>query len=80
MGSDLIVMCTHGPPDIRTLFFGSIAQQVTASGAAPVLAIRAEAVISAQVLGSEPLLFCVDNTTFDESTFCVGRGTGETLP
>jgi nucleotide-binding universal stress UspA family protein len=69
MSSDLIVMCTHGPPDMRTLFFGSIAQQVAASGAAPVLAIRARAVSSAQTLGSEPLLFCLDNTTFDESTF-----------
>jgi hypothetical protein len=52
-----------------TLFFCSIAQRVAASGAAPVLAIRDGAVSSAQALASEPLLFCLDNTTCDESAF-----------
>jgi nucleotide-binding universal stress UspA family protein len=37
---DLIVMCTHGQGGLRDLVFGSIAQQVVARGAVPVLLIR----------------------------------------
>ena len=38
--SDLIVMCTHGGGGAHDLLFGSIAQQVMAFGATPVLVIR----------------------------------------
>lgn len=34
---DLVVMCTHGRTDIRRLLYGSLAQQVVASGTVPVL-------------------------------------------
>lgn len=37
---DLIVMCSHGWGGIRDLLFGSIAQQVIASGQVPVLLVR----------------------------------------
>lgn len=38
--SDLIVMCTHGKAGPRELLFGSIAQQVIALGATPVLLLQ----------------------------------------
>jgi nucleotide-binding universal stress UspA family protein len=40
LGTDLIVMCTHGRGGLRDLLFGSIAQQVVGSGTTPVLLIR----------------------------------------
>ena len=40
---DLIVMCTHGRPGPRELLFGSIAQDVVAAGATPVLLVQPEA-------------------------------------
>lgn len=40
LGSDLIVMCTHGGSGLRSRLFGSIAQQVLSLGPAPVLLIR----------------------------------------
>jgi nucleotide-binding universal stress UspA family protein len=40
---DLIVMCTHGRPGPRDMLFGSIAQQVIALGATPVLLVQPEA-------------------------------------
>ena len=40
MAPDLIVMCTHGWGGVRTLLFGSIAQQVVATGKVPILLIR----------------------------------------
>jgi nucleotide-binding universal stress UspA family protein len=42
---DLIVMCTHGRSGLRGLLFGSIAQQVVASGQTPVLLMRPEAAL-----------------------------------
>ncbi|MCX6026719.1 MAG: universal stress protein [Chloroflexi bacterium] len=40
---DLIVMCTHGRAGPRDILFGSIAQQVIALGATPVLLVQPEA-------------------------------------
>jgi nucleotide-binding universal stress UspA family protein len=40
---DLIVMCPHGRPGPRDVLFGSIAQQVIATGATPVLLVQPEA-------------------------------------
>lgn len=37
---DLIVMCTHGKSGVRDILFGSIAQQVVAHGATPLLLVR----------------------------------------
>jgi nucleotide-binding universal stress UspA family protein len=39
LGSDLIVMCTHGQGGLRSWLYGSIAQQVTAQGSVPVLLV-----------------------------------------
>jgi len=38
--ADLIVICTHGRGGIRDLLFGSIAQQIVAKGAVPLLLIK----------------------------------------
>jgi nucleotide-binding universal stress UspA family protein len=40
LACDLIVLCTHGRSGLKRLLIGSIAQQVVASGSAPVLLIR----------------------------------------
>ena len=37
---DLIVTCTHGRSGVRDALFGSIAQQIVAQGATPLLLIR----------------------------------------
>jgi nucleotide-binding universal stress UspA family protein len=43
LAPDLIVMCTHGWGGLRGLMFGSIAQQVVAQGATPMLLIQPDA-------------------------------------
>jgi nucleotide-binding universal stress UspA family protein len=40
LAPDLVVLCTHGRGGLRSLLFGSIAQQVAASSPVPVLLIR----------------------------------------
>ncbi len=40
LGSDLIVMCTHGHGGLRSWLFGSIAQQVLSLGTSPVLLVQ----------------------------------------
>jgi len=39
LGSDLIVMCTHGQGGLHSWLYGSIAQRVTAQGSVPVLLV-----------------------------------------
>jgi nucleotide-binding universal stress UspA family protein len=64
-GSDLVVMCAHGQTGLRTFLFGSIPQQVAASGAVPVLLIRPGATGSAPLLGTRPVLVLLDGTPVD---------------
>jgi nucleotide-binding universal stress UspA family protein len=40
LAPDLIVLCTHGRGGLRRILIGSIAQQVAAAGATPVLLVR----------------------------------------
>lgn len=40
LGTDLIVICTHGHGGLRDLLFGSVAQQVLSGGTIPVLLIQ----------------------------------------
>lgn len=40
LSPDLVVMCTHGHGGIRTLLFGTVAQQVAAKGEVPILLVR----------------------------------------
>jgi nucleotide-binding universal stress UspA family protein len=57
---DLIVMCTHGRSGLRGILFGSIAQQVVASGQTPVLLIRPEAVMEKKAFACRRLLAPTD--------------------
>ena len=57
---DLIVMCTHGRSGLRGLLFGSIAQQVVASGNTPVLLIRPETAIPQKTFNCRSLLAPTD--------------------
>jgi nucleotide-binding universal stress UspA family protein len=65
LGSDLVVMCTHGQIGLRKLLFGSIAQRVAASSAVPVLLIRPGEAGAAPVLSGRPLLVLLDGTGVD---------------
>lgn len=60
LGSDLIVMCTHGQGGLRDLLFGSIAQQVVAQGTIPVLLIRPTGMGRQQPFTCRKLLVPVD--------------------
>jgi nucleotide-binding universal stress UspA family protein len=64
-GSDLVVMCAHGQIGLRTLLFGTIAQQVAASSAVPVLLIRPGETGGAPILSERPLLVLLDGTGVD---------------
>jgi nucleotide-binding universal stress UspA family protein len=64
-GSDLVVMCAHGQIGLRTLLFGSIAQQVAASSAVPVLLIHPGEAGAAPILSQRPLLVLLDGTGVD---------------
>jgi nucleotide-binding universal stress UspA family protein len=65
LGSDLVVMCAHGQIGLRTLLFGSIAQQVAAAGSVPVLLIRPGETGAAPVLSERPVLVLLDGTVVD---------------
>jgi nucleotide-binding universal stress UspA family protein len=64
-GSDLVVMCAHGQIGLRTLLFGSIAQQVAASSAVPVLLIHPGEAGAAPIFSERPLLVLLDGTGVD---------------
>ena len=60
LGSDLIVMCTHGQSGLRDLLFGSIAQQVVALGTIPVLLVRPRGIGRQQPFTCRKLLVPLD--------------------
>jgi nucleotide-binding universal stress UspA family protein len=67
-GSDLVVMCAHGQIGLRKLLFGSIAQQVAASSAVPVLLIRPSVSGEPAILAEGPLLVLLDGTEVDRQS------------
>ncbi len=60
MAPDLVVMCTHGRGGLRDLLYGSIAQQVIASGKIPVLLVCPDAAGSGQAFKVNKLLVPLD--------------------
>jgi nucleotide-binding universal stress UspA family protein len=68
LGSDLIIMCAHGQIGLRALLFGTIAQQVAASSAVPVLLIRPGEAGAAPILSERPILVLLDGTRIDEQS------------
>jgi nucleotide-binding universal stress UspA family protein len=65
LASDLVVMCAHGQIGLRSLLFGTIAQQVAASGAVPVLLIHPGEAGVAPIFSKRPLLVMLDGTVVD---------------
>ena len=65
LSSDLIIMCAHGQIGLRALLFGTIAQQVAASSAVPVLLIRPGEAGAAPILSERPILVLLDGTSID---------------
>jgi nucleotide-binding universal stress UspA family protein len=65
LSSDLIIMCAHGQIGLRALLFGTIAQQVAASSAVPVLLVRPGEAGAAPTLSERPILVLLDGTGID---------------
>lgn len=69
--SDLIVMCTHGQGGVRDMLFGSIAQQVIARGAAPVLLLRPREPETAAPFELRRILLPLDSESVHDDVFPV---------
>jgi nucleotide-binding universal stress UspA family protein len=72
--SDLIVMCTHGQGGLRTWLLGSIAQQVLALGAMPVLLIQPDGTGATPAFACRRLLVPLDGSTDHEQGLVVAAG------
>src|ERR1700719_4825356 len=58
-------MCAHGQIGLPALLFGTMAQQVAASSAVPVLLIRPGEAGAAPILNERPILVLLDGTSID---------------
>jgi nucleotide-binding universal stress UspA family protein len=80
---DLIVMCTHGRGGLRTWLLGSIAQQLIAPGATPVLLVQPEGRAEAPAFVCRRLLVPLDGNPEHEGGLRVAvdlaRGCGADL-
>jgi nucleotide-binding universal stress UspA family protein len=65
--ADLIVLCTHGRGRVRSLIFGSIAQQVLRSGTTPVLLARVARKDTPLTFRPRVILVPLDGTTGAEA-------------
>jgi nucleotide-binding universal stress UspA family protein len=74
LAPDLIVMCTHGQGGLQTWLFGSIAQQVIALGATPVLLIRPSDVDALPPFTCQKLLVPLDGNPEHEQGLAVAAG------
>lgn len=74
LGSDLIVMCTHGRGGLRSWLYGDIAQQVLALGLVPVLLIRPDRAGTAPSFACHRLLVPLDGTPEHEQGLHVAAG------
>ena len=71
---DLIVMCTHGQGGLRTWLLGSIAQQIIARGATPVLLIQPDGAAATPAFACRRLLVPLDGNTDHEQSLPVAAG------
>jgi nucleotide-binding universal stress UspA family protein len=71
LGSDLVVMCTHGRGGVRTWLLGSIAQQVIALRQAPVLLIQPDGVAATASFACRRLLVPLDGNPDHEQGLSV---------
>jgi nucleotide-binding universal stress UspA family protein len=72
LGSDLIVMCTHGRGGLRGFIFGRIAQQVARLGSTPVLLVRPETSGAREWLTCRRILVTLDGNPAHEDGLRVG--------
>jgi nucleotide-binding universal stress UspA family protein len=66
LGTDLVVMCTHGRGGVKDLLFGSIAQQVIAQGLIPVILVRPEVVTPIKPFICQRILIPLDGQSDHE--------------
>lgn len=71
LGPDLVVMCTHGRGGVRTWLLGSIAQQVVALRATPVLLIQPDGVAATPDFACQRLLVPLDGNPDHEQGLVV---------
>ena len=60
LAPDLVVMCTHGRADLKRLLYGSLAQQVVASGTTPVLLVPQHHMFCLGPAGARTVLMPLD--------------------
>jgi nucleotide-binding universal stress UspA family protein len=72
LGSDLIVMCTHGRGGLRGFMFGRIAQQVAGLGATPVLLVPPDATDAATKFSCRRMLVPIDGDPEHEEGLNIG--------
>jgi nucleotide-binding universal stress UspA family protein len=77
LGSDLVVMCAHGQIGLRALLFGTLAQQVAASSAVPVLLIHPGEAGAAPILSNRPMLVLLDGTGVDGQSLPLAAALGK---
>lgn len=74
LGVDLILLCTHGRSSLRRWLFGSIAQQVIALGATPVLVIYPSELPQGQGFQCRQILTPLDGEPAHEAGLGVALG------
>lgn len=77
LGVDLVAMCTHGQGGLRTLLFGSIAQQIVALGRSPVLLIHPSENGTALNINCKKFLIPLDGNPDHESGFHIAASLAE---
>jgi nucleotide-binding universal stress UspA family protein len=74
LGSDLIVLATHGNGGLRDIVVGSIAEQVLGRGRTPILLIRPEFVSGSEPFQVRRLLVPLDGTPDSERALPLAEG------
>ena len=72
--TDLIIMCTHGRGGMRDMLFGTIAQQVLARAAAPVLLLRPEERAEKGQFNIHRILVPLDSESIHDEIFPYATG------
>lgn len=67
--SDLILLCTHGHGGVRTILFGSIAQQVIAQGETLVLVLRPGNLSKSEPFALHKIMLPLDSESIHDDVF-----------
>ncbi len=79
MAPDLVILCTHGRSGVRDILFGSIAQQVIASGKTPVLLVRPGLMASTEQFSCRKVLLPLDGNPEHENGVAVAASLCQAL-